>query len=368
MKDIISDLRQWCTEGTEFALATVVETWQSAPRPLGAALALSTDGDVIGSVSGGCVEGAVIDVARDVLSDGQPRRVRYGVANESAFTVGLTCGGTIELFVTRVDDNLRSLITALTDAIDHGHAAAVATLITGPHQGARLLITDPTTSGPPADTGLTGELEHAVRAATQGQLAAGRSAQIQLGGEGPHCLTDVTVFVEAYVPPPRMIIFGAIDFAAALARLGSFLGYHVTVCDARAVFATPQRFPDADEVVVAWPHVHLDQVTLDERTVLCVLTHDPKFDIPLLVKALRRPARYIGAMGSRRTHADRLAALRREGLTDNELARLRSPIGLDLGGRTPEETAISIAAEIIACTGGGSGLPLSATDNPIHRC
>ena len=175
------------------------------------------------------------------------------------------------------------------------------------------------------------------------------------------------MFVQSFAPPPRMLVFGAIDFAAAVARVGKFLGYRVTVCDARAVFATPKRFPDADEVVVEWPHRYLETVDVDARTVICVLTHDPKFDVPLLEVALRTDAAYIGAMGSRRTHDDRLARLRDEGVSEEALARIASPIGLDIGARTPEETAVSIAAEIVALRWGGTGRRLGDTDGPIHR-
>jgi xanthine dehydrogenase accessory factor len=176
----------------------------------------------------------------------------------------------------------------------------------------------------------------------------------------------VTVFVEAFAPPPRMLVFGAIDYATALVSMGRFLGYRVTVCDARPVFATARRFPAADEVVCEWPSRYLARVPVDRRTVICVLTHDPKFDVPVLRLALRSPAGYVGAMGSRRTHEDRLRRLREDGLTDAELARLRSPIGLDLGGRTPEETAVAIAAEIIQTAWGGSGAPLGRAEGRIH--
>nr|BFE88745.1 hypothetical protein GCM10020093_113460 [Planobispora longispora] len=177
---------------------------------------------------------------------------------------------------------------------------------------------------------------------------------------------EVAVFAETYAPPPRLLVFGAIDFAAALTRAGRFLGHHVTVCDARPVFATPRRFPEAHEVVVDWPHRYLARTRVDSRTVVCVLTHDAKFDVPLLEVALRLPVAYVGAMGSRRTHADRMARLRAAGLSEAELSRLRSPIGLDLGARTPEETALSIAAEFVALRRGGSGLPLTQTAGPIH--
>jgi xanthine dehydrogenase accessory factor len=189
---------------------------------------------------------------------------------------------------------------------------------------------------------------------------------LHYGHDGERRVDDIAVFVASYAPRPRMIVFGAIDFASAVARIGSFLGYRVTVCDARPIFATRQRFPDADEVVVEWPHRYLAGTEVDERTVICLLTHDPKFDVPLLELALRMPLAYVGAMGSRRTNDDRLRRLRELGLTETELARLRAPIGLDIGARTPEETAVSVAAEIIAARWGGSGLPLRSADGPIH--
>ena len=189
---------------------------------------------------------------------------------------------------------------------------------------------------------------------------------LHYGHDGERRVDDIAVFVASYAPRPRMIVFGAIDFASAVARIGSFLGYRVTVCDARPIFATRQRFPDADEVIVDWPHRYLAGTEVDERTVICLLTHDPKFDVPLLELALRMPLAYVGAMGSRRTHDDRLQRLRELGLTEAELARLRAPIGLDIGARTPEETAVSVAAEIIAARWGGSGQPLRSVDGPIH--
>ena len=198
-------------------------------------------------------------------------------------------------------------------------------------------------------------------------LAQGLTGVRHYGEHGERRLDDLSVFVQSFAPPPRMLVFGAIDFAAAVARAGKFLGYRVTVCDARPIFATNARFPDADEVVVDWPHRYLAQTPIDSRTVICVLTHDPKFDVPVLEVALRTPAGYIGAMGSRRTHDDRLARLREAGLTEDELARLRSPIGLDLGARTPEETAVSVAAELIQLRWGGSGQPLTATTGRIHH-
>ncbi|MET8949127.1 XdhC family protein, partial [Streptomyces sp. NPDC004542] len=211
------------------------------------------------------------------------------------------------------------------------------------------------------------ELDRTVAGQAAAFLDAGRTGTLEIGAQGSRCGAPLTVLVESSVPPPRMIVFGAIDFASALVRVGKFLNHHVTVCDARPVFATRARFPEADEIVVDWPHRYLERTPVDARTVLCVLTHDAKFDVPLLKLALRLPVAYVGAMGSRRTHLDRNARLRAVGVTEPELARLRSPIGLDLGARTPEETALSIAAEIVAHRRGGSGVPLTGAHTPIHH-
>jgi xanthine dehydrogenase accessory factor len=210
-------------------------------------------------------------------------------------------------------------------------------------------------------------LDDAVRDDAVGMLLQGRTGIVHYGPDGERRGDDIAVFVASYAPRPRMIVFGAIDFAAAVARVGAFLGYRVTVCDARPTFATAARFPDADEVVVEWPHRYLAATEVDPRTVVCVLTHDPKFDVPLLEIALRLPVAYVGAMGSRRTNDDRLKKLQELGLTEAELARLHAPIGLDVGARTPEETAVSVAAELIAARWGGTGSQLRRTDGPIHH-
>ncbi len=211
------------------------------------------------------------------------------------------------------------------------------------------------------------ELDRTAAAEASALLDAGRTGTVTLSEDGTHCPGGLTLLVESSVEPPRMIVFGAVDFAAALVRAGKFLGHHVTVCDARPVFATRARFPEADEVVVDWPHRYLRSTPTDGRTVLCVLTHEARFDVPLLTEALRMPTAFVGAMGSRRTHEERTRRLREAGLSDRELDRLRSPIGLDLGARTPEETALSIAAEIVAARRGGTGLPLTGGAEPIHR-
>ncbi|WP_372410424.1 XdhC family protein [Streptomyces luteireticuli] len=349
MLDLARELHRWCTEGRDFAVATVVAVHGSAPRQPGASLAVDVSGTAIGSVSGGCVEAAVYELCREALETGRGTAHRFGYSDEDAFAVGLTCGGVLDILVTPVASAQRPVYEAAFTAVLRGEATAVAHPADG-SPGVLVVHADGTHRG--AMAGLPDVAAF---------LSTGRTGTVSVGCE------RTTLFVESSAPPPRMIVFGAVDFAAALVRAGKFLGYHVTVCDARPVFATRQRFPDADEVVADWPHRYLESQHVDSRTVLCVLTHDEKFDIPLLERALRLPAAYVGAMGSRRTHTARLQRLREAGLSDAELSRLRSPIGLDLGGRTPEETALSIAAEIVAVRRGGSGVPLTGAGVPIHR-
>jgi xanthine dehydrogenase accessory factor len=369
MLDIADELDGWLAQGREFAVASVVSVGGSAPRGPGAALAVDRDGTVIGSVSGGCVEGAVYELCAEALDSGESVRRRFGYSNEDAFAVGLTCGGVIDVLVTPVgaDAPAREVFRAALSTAARGGTVALARVVQGPSDllGRALLVRpDGTHEG-----GLGGhpDLDRTAAAEARALLDAGRTGTVELSEDGSHCPGGLTLLVEASVPPPRMIVFGAVDFAAALVRAGKFLGHHVTVCDARPVFATRARFPEADEVVVDWPHRYLRQTRTDERTVLCVLTHDAKFDVPLLTEALRRPIAFVGAMGSRRTHEDRDRRLREAGLSEDELAGLRSPIGLDLGARTPEETALSIAAEIVAARRGGTGVPLTGGSAPIHR-
>ena len=293
---------------------------------------------------------------------------RYGVSDDDAFAVGLTCGGIIDLFVEKVDRETFPQLGDVAEAIAKEQPVAVATVVCGPPE--RLGRPAGRLAGP-------GRRQHRLGAAGRRGPRRRRAAcsppaatrTLHYGVDGQRRGEGLDVFVESFAPPPRMIVFGAIDFAAAVARIGSFLGYRVTVCDARPVFATASRFPGAHEVVVEWPHRYLAAEAqagrIDGRTVLCVLTHDPKFDVPLLEVALRLPeVAYIGAMGSRRTHDDRRARLRERGLTEAELARMSSPIGLDLGARTPEETAVSIAAEMIATHWGGAGVRLADREGP----
>lgn len=362
MRDIVDGLIAWRARGERFALATVVRTWSSAPRPPGATMAVSASGEVLGSISGGCVEGETYERARDAIESGRAELARFGVSDEHAFATGLTCGGVIEVFIEPIGEEKLPAFDKALDAIKSHRPAVVATLTAGPAAGQLLTMDEAglvvSSAGPEAGDILSPRMRAMLdRSATETVRA----------GQLPRPLTSTEVFLRAFAPPPRMIVFGAIDFAAAVADIGRFLGYHVTLCDARPVFATPARFPNVDRLVVDWPHRFLSSEKVDESTVLCVLTHDPKFDIPLLKVALETPARYVGVMGSRRAHETRLDALRCEGVPEWQLARLCSPIGLDLGSRTPEETAVSIAAEIIAAARGGTGAPLRELEGAIHR-
>ncbi|MEV7785417.1 XdhC/CoxI family protein [Streptomyces sp. NPDC088106] len=369
MLDIAEELNRWVGQGRDFAVATVVAVGGSAPRTPGAALAVDADGTAVGSVSGGCVEGAVYELCAQALRDGEPVLERFGYSDEDAFAVGLTCGGVIDVLVTpvRAADPARPVFAAALAAAAQGRAAALARIVSGPAELLGRALTVRPDGSSEGGFGAHPELDRTVAAEAGAFLDAGRTGTLEIGEQGSRCGAPLTLLIESSVPPPRMIVFGAIDFASALVRVGRFLGHHVTVCDARPVFATRARFPDADEIVVEWPHTYLERTSVDARTVLCVLTHDAKFDIPLLRLALRLPVAYVGAMGSRRTHLDRDARLREAGVSDRELARLRSPIGLDLGARTPEETALSIAAEIVANRHGGTGVPLTGAHTPIHH-
>ncbi len=375
MRDVLEQLLPWWRDGRSVGVGTVIATFRSAPRAPGAAMLVGPEGEAVGSVSGGCVEGAVYELAEQVLADRVPVLQRYGVSDDDAFAVGLTCGGILDVFVEVVDQQTFPELGQIADDIDSGQPVAVATVVAhdDPSRLGRRLVIRPEGHAEAMQGTLgSSRADDAVTADARGLLAVGRNETLHYGPDGQRRGEGMSVFVSSYAPKPRMLVFGAIDFAAAVARVGSFLGYHVTVCDARPVFATATRFPEADEVVVKWPHKYLREEVLagriDPRTVLCVLTHDPKFDVPVLEVALRLPeVAYIGAMGSRRTHDDRLKRLEEAGLTAAEISRLSSPIGLDLGARTPEETAISIAAEIIALQWGGRGERLMEAQGPIHH-
>lgn len=365
MRDVAAELRALVDSPSRFALATVVGVKGSSPLPLGATMAVTADGEAVGSISGGCVEGAVYDLAQEVLAAGTAALETYGISDEEAFAVGLTCGGVLDVLVSEPD---RAVLAAVLDRVGREEPVALATVVSGPApRGAQIAVTADDAAGSLGTEGL----DVAVTADARGMLAAGQTGARHYGPRGERRVDEVAVLVQAFTPPPRMLVFGATDFAAAVARIGVFLGYRVTVCDARPVFATPRRFPEAHEVVCAWPDRYLaGEVAggrVDARTVMTVLTHDPKFDVPLLQVALPSPAGYVGAMGGRRTHDDRLRRLREAGVDEALLARLHSPIGLDLGARTAEETAVSIAAELVQVRWGGTGRPLGDTDGAIHR-
>ncbi|MEU3148124.1 MULTISPECIES: XdhC family protein [unclassified Streptomyces] len=363
MRDILPALTRWYAAGRPFGLAGVVGTSRSAPRDPGAAMAVGPNDEVVGSVSGGCVEGAVFELAREVVADGEARLETFGYSDDDAFAVGLTCGGEITLLVRPVTPERDPAFGAVAESVAAGEPVTVATVTDGPApRGATLAVWSGRLSGSLGTAGL----DAAVAADARGELALGATGLRHYGPRGQRREDAVEVFLQSFAPPPRMLVFGAIDYAAAVARIGGFLGYRVTVCDARPVFTTPRRFPEGVEVVVDWPHRYLQGTETDERTVICVLTHDPKFDVPLLQEALRRPAACIGAMGSRRTHTERRDRLVESGLTGAEMSRLRSPVGLDLGARTPEEVAVSVAAEIVALRWGGTGAPLSVTEGAVH--
>ncbi len=374
MRDVMEELLEWWGAGETVGVGTVVATWRSAPRPAGASMLVGPDGTAVGSVSGGCVEGAVYELAQQVVAEGTPELHRYGISDGDAFAVGLTCGGVLDVYVEKVSRETFPELGEIAADVAAGRPVAVVTVVDHPDASwvGRRLVVRPEDADVPVQGDLGSQrADDALTDDVRGLLAQGRSQLLTYGPDGQRRGEGMRVFCASYAPKPRMLVFGAIDFAAAVARVGSFLGYQVTVCDARPVFATPARFPDADEVVVEWPHRYLrrqaEAGAIDSRTVITVLTHDPKFDVPLLEIALRLPdVAYIGAMGSRLTHDDRLARLREAGLSDKELERMSSPIGLDLGARTPEETAVSIAAEVIALRWGGGGRPLAELDGRIH--
>ncbi len=371
MRELLDDIDRWTSAGKSIAVARVVDIEGSGPRGPGAAMAVNQDGEVSGSVSGGCVESAVVAEALAILAGEQPSRiVTFGYSDDDAFAVGLTCGGIIHLFIQPLT-SMTTYDTFVAPARNNT-PVALATVVEGPHVGATMVIT-PTNN----TSGSLGhlELDRVVLRDAIGELEAGRTSVRHYGPEGqstPEDLVDtatVRVFVESFSPPPMMWIFGAVDFTAALGRVAKILGYNVTVCDAREIFATRRRFPMADDVIVSWPTPLFTErgSRLGPRDAVCILTHDPKFDVPAIQGALATNVGYIGVMGSRKTHAKRLERLAEVGITSAaDLSRVHSPIGLDIGGRTPEETAIAIVAEIIASRTGRSATSLAQSDGPIH--
>ncbi|MGO4246809.1 XdhC family protein [Paenarthrobacter sp. RAF54_2] len=373
MHEVMEVLEEsWRTE-RRVALATVVRTEGSAPRAVGTSMLVTEDGSPVGSVSGGCVEASVMEAAAGVLASGVPELHRFGISDDDGFGIGLTCGGSVEIFIQTYDPASCPDFASLQRALDENLPCAMVTIFDGAPSlvgRSELVLHNAEIEGLFADTVLAPDALRAAGDAVQEAIASGITTSVPLpAGTG----TDkpLSLLIDVYRPARRLIIFGAIDFSASLAQLGAFLGFHVTVCDARAIFATAKRIPSAHEIVIDQPARYLQKELalgkLAPDAAICVLTHDAKFDVPVLDVALRHGFAYIGAMGSRRTAADRRERLMGLGHTDQSLAPLRSPIGLDLSASTPAETAVSIMAEIIAAKNQTSGLPLAHTSEPIHK-
>lgn len=340
MRDILAEVERWRESGERVAVATVIQTWGSAPRQAGSAMAVTAGGKIAGSVSGGCVESAVVESGLRSLSTGRPERLRFGVSDESAWKVGLACGGTIEVFVEPIRGETFDPVRA---AIREGRPFAIATIVAGSEGtlGRRLLVSSDGTV-----TGGLGEgsgFDAAVEAQAREALAEGVPRQLEPTPERP-----AEIFIDVLLPPPRLIVVGGVHIAIPLVAIAKTLGYRTVVVDPREAFGNAERFPDVDGIVSAWPDKALEQVGIDAATAVAVLTHDPKLDDPALGAALRSPAFYVGALGSRRTQEKRRQRLLEAGLDEATLARLHAPIGLPLGGRSPGEIALSIMAEIVA--------------------
>jgi xanthine dehydrogenase accessory factor len=351
VKDVLSEVREWQARGEAVALATVIRVAGSAPRPVGATMAVSSAGRMAGSVSGGCVETAVYEELTDVLGGGPPRALHFGITEDMIWDVGLACGGTIDVFARAVSPEL---VEAVAQHLEAGMPFALTTIIAGADVGATALVTREGVVLGPEDAGA----EELARAALAAREEVG--AVHDLGAERQ-------VFVEPYLQAPVLIIMGGVHVAIPLTRFAKELGFSVIVADPRAKFANRERFPEADEVLVEWPDEALGHLTVDEATYIVLLTHDPKIDEPTLAEALKTRAGYIGAIGSRKTHAERFERMARWGVTAEALERVYAPIGLDLGGHTPAETALSIIGEVVAAKNGRSGGSLRAGRGPIGQ-
>jgi xanthine dehydrogenase accessory factor len=355
---------QWLGEGRPVVAGLLVESVGSSPLEPGALMLIDGEDNVEGSVTGGCVEAAVLHEAQELMAgDRQARLVTYGISDELAGTVGLMCGGTVRILVHELSGQRAATELAASRALAEGRAVVVATLLDGDAAGAKLAVIDDEVVGSMESGAL---LDASVARGARGMLDLGRSGLRHYGADGATLGADLRVFMRVHAQPPQMVLFGAIDFSAALAPMAKELGYAVTICDAREMFVKSPRFARAAEVVTDWPDRHLAGRTLGPRDAVLVLTHDPKFDEPALTAALKTQVGYIGALGSRRTVEERNERLRRAGVTEEQLARIFSPCGLDLGARGPEETAVSILAEIIAKRTGRAAGHLRDVDVPIH--
>lgn len=339
MREYLPTIEKWISEGKKVALATVVEVYGSAPQPLGSKMVISSTGEMAGSVSAGCVEGAVVEEALACLHENKPKLLHYGVANETAWEVGLACGGNLEIFVEPL--TFGAHFSALRDAVLEQHMVATVTVLTGEHTGKKMLLTP---QGEMLGSLGAADLDNQALAHTKilWQTHAAERTSTTLNG------VDIKIFFDVFPPLPRLIIIGAVHIAMPLVEIAKTLGFHTIVIDARGAFATPERFPHADQLIKQWPHEALVDLKLDESSYVVTLTHDEKFDNPALKIALNSPARYIGALGSKKTHAKRCENLLKEGVTQAQLERIHAPIGLKIGSSGPREIALSIMAEITA--------------------
>jgi len=356
---------EWLEEGRRVAAGTLVAVDGSSPLDVGASVYVDEDGTIEGSVTGGCVESAVAQEAIEMLAGGgPPKLVTYGISDELAGTVGLMCGGIVHIFIHPIREDAREAVLAGLAAVRDGRPAAVATLLDGEQAGAKLFVDAASSIGTLGGPAL---LDSNAAQEARGLTLQGRSTVRAFGPDGASLGSGLRVHVAAFAEPPRMVIFGAIDFAAALAPLAKGLGYRVTIADPRRAFLESPRFSSVAQTVAAWPQDVLADVTLGPRDAVLVFTHDPKLDVPAVLAALDTEAGYVGALGSRRTTEDRNERLRDAGVSAEQLARIYAPCGLDIGSSTVEETAVAILAEIVASRAGRAGRSLREVDGPIRR-
>lgn len=340
MRDILPDLNKWVDRDEQIALATVIQTWGSSPRGVGAKMALTPEGKITGSVSGGCVEGAVFETGVEVLKSGKPELLHFGVADETAWEVGLACGGQIDVFVEPLD---RALFDTWRAELLADRPHAMATVIRGPGRflGRQVLVSEDKLAADVQGNGFYEVILEKARSA----MAEGRSQRFEIAVEGED---SVELFVEVVSAPPTLVIVGGVHIAVALTSIAKVLGYHTVVVDPRRSFGSPERFPHVDQLIQAWPQEAFEQINLTHQTALAMLTHDPKIDDPALRIAFNSPAFYIGALGSQNTQRKRRQRLLDSGCTEDQLSRLHGPIGLDIGAETPEEIALAVMAEVVA--------------------
>lgn len=339
MREVMTDIERWQAEKEEVALATVIETWGSSPRRPGAKMALTPDGKIAGSVSGGCVEGAVFEAGVEALQQKRPRRLHFGVADETAWDVGLACGGEIDIFVEPLEPELAARVGRL---LHEERAGVVATVVEGPDDllGEKLFVDE--------EGEVSGDLEEAVANAVREEaaeaLAAGQPRRVTVSTE----TSSLELFLDVILPPPTLIMVGGVHIAIALAKMARALNYRTIIVDPRRAFGSEERFPDVDQLIQTWPQEAFAELALTPATAVTMLTHDPKIDDPALKTVLDSPAFYVGALGSSRTHARRRRRLLADGVPEEKVGRIHAPIGLDIEAQTPEEIAVAIMAEIVA--------------------